>query len=99
MFSKVNARTIWLKGMIRKYMQMGLNTRGTGKKMNIMVKANIPGQMVINMKETISREREMEMEFSDGLAVTSIMENSKMIIEMEKVCIFGLIKIGIKVNG
>jgi hypothetical protein len=48
--------------MVRKFMQMGLNTRGTGKKMNIMVKANIPGQMAISMKVTISREREMVTE-------------------------------------
>jgi hypothetical protein len=99
MFFKVNARTIRLKGMVRKCMQMGLNTRGTGCKIKNMVKANLPGQMAINMKENTSREKEMETEFSDGLAVPSIMDNSKIIKELEKACKFGLTKIGIKVNG
>ena len=77
MYSKVNARTVKLMVIVRKYIQMGVNTRVIGKKMNNMVKAKRLYPMVIITKETFSKERKMGKEIIDGLTDQPIMDNTQ----------------------
>jgi hypothetical protein len=77
MYSKVNARTVKLMVIVRKYIRMGVNTRVIGKKMNNMVKAKRPFPMVIITKETFSKERKMGKEIIDGLTDQPIMDNTQ----------------------
>jgi hypothetical protein len=77
MFSKVNARTKMQTVMLRKHIQMEVNTRAIGKKINIMVKAKRPGPKEIVSKETISTERKLGKEIIDGLTDQPIMDNTQ----------------------
>ena len=80
-FMKVIGRTIRPTGSVGTskkmiFMKKVLITKASGKKTNSMGKAQKNGQMVLYMKETILRERNMETEFSDMQMVPPIKNSS-----------------------
>ena len=78
---------------------MELNTTVSGKKTNIMAREKRLGLILVFMKGTIKRERNMEKDFSDGQMVTLTMENFQTIMFMVKVSIFGLMDESTMDNG
>jgi hypothetical protein len=99
LFTKVNRKTIKLTGMVSTYIQMGIYTRATGKKINNMERARRPGPMALSMRVTTSRERKTETEISDGLTDPPTMDNYKITLCTVKACLFGLTNVSTKVNG
>lgn len=79
---------------------MVLYMRDIGKMIKKTEREKRLGLMVLFMKGTIKRERNMEKDFSDGQMAALTMENFQTIIFMVKVSIFGLmIQESTKDNG
>jgi hypothetical protein len=97
--TRVNGRTIRPTASVSTCIQMGLNTRATGRKTSSMEKAKRPGLMVLNMKVTMLRERKMETETSDGRTAPPITESSQIITYTGRACTFGLTNVSTKVIG